>query len=278
MSNYKIVFVDIDDTLNPVNKEVSEYTKRVMEKLKKAGIKVVIDTGRSVSYAVKKSIEAGLSEYVIGSNGSEVYNYETKECLFSKAIPKAVLKGIYEYCSEHKMTIVFNSLEKRYTNVSDYSYNDESVIYIKDIDKLLDEVSINQLVILSTNYDRMLVIPNLFKEKYPDLKIIHSSTELVEEKRVKGKEYYHDIVLDNISKSTGIVELLDYLKIDSNDAIAIGNGYNDICMCDVVGASVAVANANDMLKEIVDYVTDTAENDGVAKILEKLCLEEKEEV
>ncbi len=43
-------------------------------------------------------------------------------------------------------------------------------------------------------------------------------------------------------------------------------------MCDVVGTSIAVENANPTLKEISTYITDTAENDGPAKILEKLCL------
>ena len=39
-------------------------------------------------------------------------------------------------------------------------------------------------------------------------------------------------------------------------------------------ASVAVENANQTLKEVATYITDSAENDGVAKILEKLCLED----
>jgi hydroxymethylpyrimidine pyrophosphatase-like HAD family hydrolase len=118
----------------------------------------------------------------------------------------------------------------------------------------------------------MLVLPNLFKEKFPNLKVVHSSIGLIEEKRTKGKEYYHDLVLENTAKSTGIIELLDYLGIDPEDAIAIGNGYDDIPMCDVVGTSIAVGNANQTLKEIATYITDTAENDGAAKILEKLCL------
>ena len=39
MRNYDIVFVDIDDTLNPANGQVSEYTKNVMKRLKDKGIK-----------------------------------------------------------------------------------------------------------------------------------------------------------------------------------------------------------------------------------------------
>ena len=92
--------------------------------------------------------------------------------------------------------------------------------------------------------------------------------------KLKKADYYHDLVLENTAKSTGIVELLDYLGIDNERAIAIGNGYDDICMCDVVGTSVAVENANQILKQSATYITDTAANDGVAKILEKLCLKE----
>ena len=84
MKKFDIVFVDIDDTLNPSNKATSEYTKEVMKKLKENGIKVVVNTGRSTRYAINKSIEANLSEYVISSNGAEVYDYENKQIIFSK--------------------------------------------------------------------------------------------------------------------------------------------------------------------------------------------------
>lgn len=274
MNKYDIVFCDIDDTLNPSNGTTTEYTREVMKKLKDKGIKVVVNTGRSAKYAVEKSIEAGLSEYTISSNGAEVYNYHERKEIFSKPISNEDILAIYDYCVTHNMTIILNCLEKRYINIKDYKYNNEPAIYFEDINEVINNNKINQLVILSSNFDRMLVLPNMFKEKFPSLKVVHSSIGLIEEKRVPGKEYYHDLVLENTAKSTGIVELLDYLGIDSERAIAIGNGYDDICMCDVVGTSVAVENANQTLKEIATYITDSAENDGVAKILEKLCLED----
>lgn len=273
MKKFDIVFVDIDDTLNPSGEKTSEYTKEVMKKLKEQGIKVVVNTGRSAKYAINKSIESNLSEFIISSNGAEVYNYDTKEKIFSRPIPKEQIKQIYEYANQTNMTIILNSIENRYINNKNYNYNNEPAIYFEDIDKLLDEQEINQIVMLSSNFDRMLVLPHMFKEKYPNLKVVHSSVALIEERRIPNKEYYHDIVLENTAKSTGIVELLDYLNIDSERAIAIGNGYDDICMADVVGTSVAMENANPILKEVATYITDTSANDGVAKILEKLCFD-----
>lgn len=274
MSKYKIVFVDIDDTLNPSNGKVSAYTKEIIKKVRAKGIKVVVNTGRSAKYAIEKSIEGGLSEYIISSNGAEVYDYHDRQEIFTKPINKEDIIAIYNYCKTHDMTLILNSLEKRFINIKDYKYNNEPAIYFEDINEILATNPINQLVILSSNFDRMLVLPNLFKEKFPSLKVIHSSIGLIEEKREKNKEYYHDLVLENTAKSTGIVELLEYLKIDSEEAIAIGNGYDDICMCDVVGTSVAVANATNLLKERATYITDSSANDGVAKILEKLCLKD----
>lgn len=273
MKKFDIVFVDIDDTLNPSGEKTSEYTKEVMKKLKEQGIMVVVNTGRSAKYAINKSIESNLSEYIISSNGAEVYNYDTKEKIFSRPIPKEQIKQIYEYANQTNMTIILNSIENRYINNQNYNYNNEPAIYFDDIDILLDEQEINQIVMLSSNFDRMLVLPHMFKEKYPNLKVVHSSVALIEERRIPNKEYYHDIVLENTAKSTGIVELLDYLNIDSERAIAIGNGYDDICMSDVVGTSVAMENANPILKEVATYITDTSANDGVAKILEKLCFD-----
>ena len=272
MRNYKIVFVDIDDTLNPTNEYVSEKNKQVLSKLKEKGIITVVCTGRCINYSVNKSKEALMSNYVIGSNGTEVYDYENNKIIFERTIPKDIVKSVYEYCCKTNITLLFNSMNNRFINNKEYTYNDEKVIYFDNIDKLLSENDINQMCMLSDNYDRMLLIPNMFKEKYPSLNIVHSSKELVNGIREHGKEYYHDIVMENTSKSTGVVELLDYLGIDSNDAISIGNGYDDICVFDVVGTSVAVDNSNDSVKSMATYVTKSCNEDGVAFILEKLCL------
>ncbi len=273
MSKYKIVFVDIDDTLNPSNGEVSKHTKEVMTKLKEKGIHVVVNSGRSTKYAIEKSLEANLSNYIISSNGAEVYDYHNDVIIFEQPIPKNTIKEVYKYCEKMGITLILNSIKNRFINIKDYNYNTEPATYFEDIDEVLDHNNINQLIVLSKNFDRMLVIPNMFKEEFPNLKVVHSSVGLIEDHRVKGKEYYHDLVLENTAKSTGIVELLDYLHIDPEEAIAIGNGYDDICMTDVVGTSVAMGNSVERLKEAATYITKDASEDGVASILEKLCLE-----
>jgi len=272
---YKIVFIDIDDTLNISNSKVTEYTKTIMKRLKEKGIIVVPNTGRSASYAIYKAKEAELSNYIISSNGAEVYDYLNKKIISNRKIPNKDIKEIYEYANTHNITMILNSLNERFINNKNYNYNNEPATYFNNIDEVLNNNEINQIVILSDNFDRMLVIPNLFSDKFPNLKIVHSSLNLIENKRVKNKEYYHDIVVNNTAKSTGIIELLDYLNLTTDDAIVVGNGYDDICMADIVKESIAVGNANNTLKEVSKYVADNVENDGAAKLLEHLLLADK---
>ncbi len=270
----KCVFIDIDDTLNPSNSFTSSYTKDVMRRLKEKGILVIVDTGRSAKYAIEKAKEANLSNYVISSNGAEVYDYVNDIVIFEQSIPAETVKKVYRYCQRMGLTLILNTLINRYINKKDYKYNNEPVEYFDNIDEVLNNNSVNQLVILSDNYDRMLVIPNMFKEKFPNLKVVHSSMSLIEERRIKNKEYYHDLVLENTAKSTGLVEILDYLNVSVDDVIAVGNGYDDVCMFDVVGTSIAVGNANDKLKEVATYIAESVDDDGAARMLEQLLLKE----
>ena len=68
--------------------------------------------------------------------------------------------------------------------------------------------------------------------------------------------------------------LLDYLKIDKNEALAIGDSEDDISMFEAVGTAIAMGNAKtDLVKEKATIVTDTIDNHGVATIIANLILD-----
>ena len=53
------------------------------------------------------------------------------------------------------------------------------------------------------------------------------------------------------------------------EIIAMGDNYNDVEMIQFAGMGVAMGNAPDDIKAKAKYVTDTNNNDGVRKALEK---------
>lgn len=56
------------------------------------------------------------------------------------------------------------------------------------------------------------------------------------------------------------------------EMVAVGDGFNDLSMIQFAGLGVAMANAQDVVKEAADYVTLSNEEDGVAAVVEKFLL------
>ena len=82
---------------------------------------------------------------------------------------------------------------------------------------------------------------------------------------------YH-IVDENVSKGKALKFIAKRLGIDVKDFAAIGDSENDIEMLEVAGFGVAVANADDRLKEVADLITPSENGDGVVEALEFLGL------
>ena len=71
----------------------------------------------------------------------------------------------------------------------------------------------------------------------------------------------------NASKEKSIDEISKRYKISSNDIYCFGDDYNDIEMFKFCKNAVAMGNAISELKTIAKFVTETNDNDGVAKFL-----------
>ncbi len=76
-----------------------------------------------------------------------------------------------------------------------------------------------------------------------------------------------DIIPKGGGKSAGIQKFLDENGMDASEVMAFGDGENDMDMIKFAGIGVAMGNAGDAVKAVADYVTDTVDNDGLAKAL-----------
>ena len=84
--------------------------------------------------------------------------------------------------------------------------------------------------------------------------------------------YSGEISPEGISKSTGMMELLQFLGRQQEDTVAFGDGPNDLEMMEFSACSVAMGNAIDSVKERADLVTDDISRDGLFKAMQKLKL------
>ena len=77
-----------------------------------------------------------------------------------------------------------------------------------------------------------------------------------------GKES-GEISEKTITKATGMQSILNYFDRSAEDAIAIGDGFNDLCMFEVAKTSVAMGNAPIEVQKKADRVTTSLDNNGI---------------
>ena len=89
-------------------------------------------------------------------------------------------------------------------------------------------------------------------------------------KTVRWHEYGTDILDKSGSKARGIQAALNKLGLDRQDAMAFGDGLNDLEMMGAAGFGIAMGNAAPELKAAADYVCPRADEDGIWRALTDL--------
>ena len=72
-----------------------------------------------------------------------------------------------------------------------------------------------------------------------------------------------DIIPLNSGKGNAVAAVLRHYGFSKDEAIAFGDGHNDIEMLEAVGMGIAMGNAKDEVKDKADFVCKSVEEDGI---------------
>lgn len=263
---YKLIAIDMDGTLLNSQGKLSDANKESIRLAKEKGIKVVITSGRALS-ALDRFLEEtdlkDLDDYVIANNGGTVHKGHTGECIFFIGIKGSDALKIYE--ESKKIGFKIHIYGKEVCFITEESkYSD---FEINHIGTKVEKVDFNNYI---KEDDDLVKILLFAEEDEIDSKIEMLSQDIKEKYHlVKSLPNLVEILPKNSNKGNGIEALGKILKINSEEIIAIGDQANDIEMIEYAGLGIAMGNAIDEIKEIASYITDTNDNDGVAKAIKK---------
>ena len=88
----------------------------------------------------------------------------------------------------------------------------------------------------------------------------------------KSAPYFLELMPFGVSKGSMLPLLLEKLGVKREELIAFGDHYNDMTMIGYAGMGVAMANGEEEIKKIADYVCESNDEDGIAKTLERFVL------
>ena len=88
----------------------------------------------------------------------------------------------------------------------------------------------------------------------------------------RSAPFFLELMPKGIDKALSLSRLLEHLGIAREESIACGDGYNDLSMIRFAGLGVAMANAEEAVKNEADHITLSNEEDGVAAVIEQFIL------
>lgn len=267
---YKAIFLDLDGTLLDDDKNVSEENKTAINMAENKGISVCLCSGRQKEFVKEIKKKAGInSQYLISSNGCEIYDFKNNEVLFTANLEKDFSKDVYNYCKSKEHLIRMDTVYGRYINNMEYEYSGE-IELSENIEKFLSENNVIQITVCTKTEKEIDEAINYIKALGDDVKI--------ENRYQTGNGVWTlwaiNLINKNASKGNAIYGLCKYLKIDIKDVIAMGDDLNDISMIKEAGLGVAMGNALPEVKQIANEITKTNNENGVAEIINSkiLCL------
>ncbi len=254
-----LIAIDNDGTLRHSDGSISTRTKKIIEKLVIKGNIVTICTARPRYHTLKISEEVGINGFLISSNGTEVYDNLNNKIIYSAYLSSKYCKKIYLDVENIGIRAIFVCDNIEYA--TQFIRNDSQILLNENnIDNMLAK-NIKQIMIIGKNKETIKKYKSKV-EKY-NLNIIDTSNDAKE-------EIWFSIISNKASKGIALKKLADHLSIPMCKTVAIGNDNNDLSMIQVARVGVAVENATDELKKEANYITDSNDDDGVAKYLEKL--------
>ena len=267
---YKLVAIDMDGTLLKEDKTISERTKNAIQSAREMGVTVVLATGRPIEGVSRYLEELNMysdDDYVLSYNGALIQKTKSKE-----AVAKVALKGedlhylrnlsnelgvhIHAFSEEKGLITPKNS---KYTEVEANINNIE--IHEMNIDNISDDEVIIKIMMIDEPEILGPAMEKLPKDVYEKYTVVRSTP------------FFLEFLNKEVNKGVGVEMLAKYLGIKREEVMTLGDAGNDLHMIEYAGLGVAMANAFDEVKKAADYITDTNENDGVAKAIEKFILE-----
>ena len=266
----KLIAIDLDGTLLNSKKEISVRNKETLAQAKAAGVKIVICTGRPLAaigiYLDTLNLRDN-GDYSITFNGGLVQKNDTGKIIEKATMPLENVQDLYELAKSLNvpLDILSDGLVLQLPTTQDheslYSQLNKLLTYESyELAQLTADRIYNKAVIAvdQTYLDEQIKkIPSAFYDRY---EIIKTRSNLLE------------FMPKGITKAYGISLLARDLGIKQDEIMTIGDEENDLPMIEYAGLGVAMANAIPLVKEAADVVTDTNDQDGVAKAVEKYIL------
>ena len=263
MTRFKLVAADLDDTLLTSSLEISARTVKAIEGIRAAGVHFTLATGRMYRSALPYARQLQITEPLITYQGALVKDARSGEVIFYQPVPlnlaKTVLQKGYEL-GVHMNVYVNDALYVDSITEKGIGYANLAGVELNPVGNLVEFLKEDPVKIL------FIADPELLEQIQPDLEKQHSGELYI----TRSKPNYLEFMHPRANKGEALAAVAAAMGVSREDVVAFGDSFNDLTMIHFAGLGVAMGNAWPEVKMQADCVTAGHDDDGVARVLEKL--------
>jgi len=270
----KVFITDLDHTFLRNDLTISDFSKKIWNEMASRHI-MSVATARAHKKTMQFLDGFAINAPLILLDGALVVTKEKKiidtkfiiKSVADDIIDKGVKLGIYPFV----IALADENLHESFLYTSTLKDFQKTVLDRYTIEDNLEEKS--NLKAMDKNFKLVYMAEeNLLRELLEELKSVFGETL----KYILAPEayvgcYFLTILYKDADKSHGIKSVSEYMGFDMKKLTVFGDNFNDLGMFELAGISVAMANAQDGVKDAADIILPhTNDEDGVAKYLEGL--------
>ena len=260
-----LVLADVDGTLVTENKVLTQRAQAAVVALRRAGIRFAITSGRPPRGMAMLFDALGIDTPIAGFNGG-VFVKRDLTVLAQKMIPAAVARQSLDLVRACKLDPwVYTSTDWLITRADAPHVAREAWTVrfepkvVETFEDQLDQAA--KIVGVSDDYSRVQAC---------EAEVQASLKDRATAKR--SQPYYLDITNKDANKGVVVDYLAAHFGVPAEEIATIGDQPNDVLMFKRSGFSIAMGNASDEVKAQANVVTDSYNDEGFAKAMERFVL------
>jgi len=272
---YDLVVLDLDGTI--LEKEFEGgYSPRVRQAIatvQASGVPVTIATGRTLDFVRSQTPLLGITTPVVTTQGAVVGDPVSGEVLFEADMPLDVARSVAEWADRTgRVTIFYFSNRDGTTTL----YQNREVWQPEVYDHWFGmprriQPNLSELLAASDHPPLKFISVNdasaepdltpILQEQFGPTMLMTRTHALLIEGTAAG-----------VDKGSGLLQLLEHLKIAPERVLAVGDNENDIPMLRLAGMGVAMGQATDKVKSFAQWIAPSIFEDGAAVAMERFVI------
>jgi Cof subfamily protein (haloacid dehalogenase superfamily) len=260
-----LVLADVDGSLVNEQKILTERAQSAVTALRRAGIRFAVTSGRPPLGMAMLFGPLELDTPIAGFNGG-LFVKRDLTILEQKTVPLDVARQAIDLIREHGLDAwvyrgndwLITKADAPHVAREAWTVKFEPKI-VADVAEKLDQVA--KIVGVSDDYDRVRRCEADAQAAFGQ----HATA-------ARSQPYYLDITNKEANKGAVVAYMSSHLNVPADEIATIGDQPNDVLMFKRSGFSIAMGNASDEVKSQADATTDSYNDEGFAKAMERYIL------